>query len=160
MPNLSRRLSTIILILLLVSGCFLKPYVTISDAKFGTFSGTEIWKSNFHETSQFSFEINRNYGWVAHIKTNKKTISFAEELTLPTAPDSWGPAEPQSTRKISNQGKTATITRTVKPSGGMIFNSWKIVSGDPKGKHKIRIRIENEEPIEFNFIITNKNNQP
>ena len=156
MSHLFQRLFIVAITALILSGCLFEKYLEISDAQFGTFSGNEAKLSNFRATSRISFEVDKTYGWIVRLKTNKRKVTLIEEFSLPVAPASWGPEDPYSKRKISNFGRTATTTKTVYVINGVISHSWKIAPGDPSGEHRMLIKIDDKKPVKFKFVIVDK----
>lgn len=156
MNSLYQRLFIASITVLFLAGCAFGKPLEISEAQFGTFSSDGIRLSNFRATSRISFEVGKTYGWIARLKTSKRKVTFVEEFTLPVAPASWGAEDPLAKRTISNSGRTATTTKKVTVVNGVISHSWKIADGDPNGEHRILVKIEDQQPVEFKFEIVDK----
>jgi hypothetical protein len=63
----------------------------------------------------------------------------------------WGDAEHLGARSVSNDGRTSVTEREVSPERGVIFNSWTVASGDPKGRYVIRGFVEGSLTKTFEF---------
>jgi hypothetical protein len=63
----------------------------------------------------------------------------------------WGDAEAQGLHTISKDGRVSVMEREVTPDDGLIFNSWSVAAGDPQGRHKIRVLIDNRYERFFEF---------
>jgi hypothetical protein len=53
--------------------------------------------------------------------------------------------------EISADRKVSTLEREVTPERGFLFHSWSISPGDPKGRHVIKVTIEDAPPVVFEF---------
>jgi len=153
MSTLYKRIFTATITALFLVGCVFEMPLEIRDAQFGTFSDDGTRLSNFRATPRIALEVGNTYGWIAHLKTSKRKVTFVEEFTLPVAPASWGLEDPQAKRTVSNSGRTATTTKTVNVMNGVIFHSWKIAPGDPSGEHRMTVKIEDQKPLEFKFVV-------
>ncbi|SFN66513.1 hypothetical protein SAMN05660284_02008 [Formivibrio citricus] len=85
------------------------------------------------------------------LRTDKPKIKWREEFTLPAKPDTWGNPEPLGTRSVSTDGRVSITEREVSPERGIIFNSWAVAPGDPKGRYVIRVFIEGVLASVFEF---------
>jgi hypothetical protein len=120
-------------------------------AEFGIIDFDNAGKSVFIPTAVVPFKPEQSYGWIMLLRTAKAKISFREEFTLPVKPDTWGDPEPLGTRTLSADRRTAITERTVTPDRGLIFKSWQVAPGDPKGHHVIRVYIEGRLEKVFEF---------
>jgi hypothetical protein len=124
--------------------------VEILRSDFGLVNSPESGKPFFVSTKEVPMIENQAYGWIIHVQTKKTKIRWREELTLPSAPTTWGETE---TRKhyISEDKKVSVLEREVEPKDGLIFNFWSIEPGDPKGHYVIRVIIEDTLERVFEF---------
>jgi hypothetical protein len=118
---------------------------------FGLFNLSDPSKPSFVPSASVPLVPDQAYGWIIRIRTDKAKIKWREEFTLPFRPWTWGPAEPLGTRSVSNDGQTSVTEREVSTDRGLIFNSWSVASGDPKGKYIIRVFIEGSLAKTFEF---------
>ena len=125
--------------------------VQIIKAKFGLFNSPNSGKPPFIETNTVPLKTGQGYGWLILLKTDKPTIKWREEFTLPSAPATWGEGKPQAINKVTEDKKTSIIEKTVTPVHGVIFNAWEVAPGDPKGHYVIRVIIESAEEQRFEF---------
>jgi hypothetical protein len=93
--------------------------------------------------------VNQPYGWVVALKTTQSKIKWREEFILPSAPATWD--NQGGTHTVSPDRTVSVTEREVEPTRGIIFNSWSVAEGDPKGRYVIRLTIENATPIVFEF---------
>ncbi len=125
--------------------------VQIIKARFGLFNPPNSGKPPFIEAKTVPLKTGQGYGWLILLKTDKPTIKWREEFTLPSAPATWGEGKPQSINKVTDDKKTSITEKAVAPIHGVIFNAWEVAPGDPKGHYVIRVIIENTEEQRFEF---------
>ncbi|SFN48493.1 hypothetical protein SAMN05660284_01602 [Formivibrio citricus] len=123
----------------------------VVSADFGLFNSAESGRPLFESVKVVPLTPDQSYGWVILLRTNKPTIKWREEFTLPTKPDTWGAPESQGTRSVSTDGRVSITEREVSPERGIIFNSWAVAPGDPKGRYVIRVFIEGSLAHVFEF---------
>jgi hypothetical protein len=120
-------------------------------ADFGLFNSPESGKPLFVPTKVVPLTPNQGYGWIMLLRTDKPKIEWREEFTLPVKPDTWGDPEPLGSRSVSTDGRISITERVVSPERGLIFNSWAVAPGDPKGRYVIRVFIEGSLAKVFEF---------
>ena len=49
--------------------------------------------------------------------------------------------------------KVSILEREVPVEGNFLFNAWTISPGDPKGRHTMKVTIEDAPPVVFEFDI-------
>jgi len=127
--------------------------VHIVRAEFGLFNSPESEKPLFVATKTVPLTENQSYGWMILLVTKKTTIRWREELTLPSAPATWGDGEIQGegVHSISADRKVSVLECEVQPEDGLISNAWVLTPGDPKGHYVIRVTIENSLERTFEF---------
>jgi hypothetical protein len=126
-----------------------EPAVQIEQAGFGVFNWTADGRVDFKPTKTVPLTPNQEFGWVIVVTTTKPTVKWREEFTLPAAPETWGPVAGK--HELSADRKVSILEREVTPERGFIFNSWTIAPGDPKGRHVIKVTIEDAPPVVFEF---------
>ena len=127
-----------------------KGYEVVS-AEFGLFNSTSSTAADFAPTAVVPLTPNQGYGWVMRLRTAKPKIQWREEFTLPASPGTWGVPEPLGTRAVSEDGRTSVTEREVSPDQGLIYNSWAVAPGDPKGRYVIRVFVEGDLAKVFEF---------
>jgi hypothetical protein len=114
----------------------------VTSGEFGLFNFSDPSKPSFVPSALVPLVPDQAYGWIIRVRTEKAKIKWREEFTLPAKPTTWGAAEPVGTRSVSNDGRTSVTEREVSPDRGLIFNSWSVAPGDPKGRYIIRVFID------------------
>jgi hypothetical protein len=129
--------------------------VEVEQAVFGVLTTDAFGRPKFHPTRWVPYTPGRGqFGWMVMVRTQRPTLRWREELTLPDAPATWGGDAPQgrgARRTISPDRRTAT-TEAESPAP-MLMQLWQVAPGDPKGAHTIRVSIEGAAPIQFDFEI-------
>ena len=120
-------------------------------AEFGIFNQPNSGKPAFVPATVVPLTPNQGYGWIMLLRTTKPKIRWREEFTLPVKPNTWGDPEPLGTRSVSTDGRTSVTEREVSPDRGLIFNTWAVAPGDPKGRYVIRIFVEGSLVKVFEF---------
>ncbi len=123
--------------------------VQIEQAAFGVFNLTADGRVDFKPTNTVPLTPNLEFGWVIGVATAKPTVKWREEFTVPTPPETWGPTVGK--HEISADRKVSILEREVTPEGGFLSNSWIISPGDPKGRHVIKVTVEDAPPVVFEF---------
>ncbi|HEV2531562.1 hypothetical protein [Phenylobacterium sp.] len=119
----------------------------VLQSTFGVFSG-DAPNMQFTPTTKISRAAKPNYGWVIQVKTDKPSVHWREEFTLPAAA-TWG-VEGGPTR-VSKDRRTAVTERDVAPSEGLILNSWAVADGDPAGHYVIKVSVDGGPEQRFDF---------
>jgi len=114
----------------------------VLHADFGLFNAPESGRPLFVPAKVVPLTPYQGYGWIMRIRTDKPRIRWREEFTLPAKPDTWGDPEPLGSRSVSTDGRVSITEREVSPDRGIIFNSWAVAPGDPKGRYVIRVFVE------------------
>ena len=126
-----------------------EPTVRIEQSAFGVFRLTADGRVDFQPTKTVPLKPDQEFGWVIGVTTAKPMVRWREEFTVPTPPETWGPVEGK--HEISADRKVSILEREVTPDRGFLFNSWTISPGDPKGRHVIKVTIEDAPPVVFEF---------
>jgi hypothetical protein len=127
------------------------PEVTVVRAEFGLLGAPKSDEPAFTPSAVVPYRENQGYGWIILLKTNKSRIKWREEFTLPASPKTWGEGEKQGLRSISPDRKYSVTEREVTPDDGLIYNSWAVAPGDPRGRYLIRVIIEGIKEVSFEF---------
>jgi len=126
-----------------------EPAVRIEQSAFGVFDRTPDGRVDFKPSKTVPLTPNQEFGWIIGVTTTKPTVKWREEFTVPTPPETWGPTEGK--HEISADRKVSILEREVTLERGFLFNSWSISPGDPKGRHVIRVTVEDAPPVVFEF---------
>jgi hypothetical protein len=128
-----------------------QPSVQIEQAAFGVFNRTADGRVAFKPSKTVPLTPDQSFGWVIGVTTTKPAVKWREEFTVPAPPETWGPVEGK--HEISADRKVSILEREVTPERGFVFNSWTIAPGDPKGRHVIKVTIEDAPAVVFEFDI-------
>lgn len=120
-------------------------------AEFGLFNPPGSGKPAFAPVKVVPLVPNQGYGWIILLRTDKQKIKWREEFTLPAKPGTWGEPEPLGARSVSSDGRVSMTEREVTLDRGVIFNTWAVAPGDPKGHYVIRVFIEGTLARVFEF---------
>ncbi|NTW99044.1 MAG: hypothetical protein HGB35_03780 [Geobacteraceae bacterium] len=123
----------------------------VISADFGIFETNTSGKPVFVPTVVVPLTPNQGYGWVMLIRTDKPSIKWREEFTLPAIPATWGDSHLPGTSSVSADGLTSITEREVSPDQGVISNSWEVAPGDPQGHYVIRVFVEGSLAKVFEF---------
>ena len=126
-----------------------EPTVRVEQSAFGVFSLTADGRVDFKPTKTVPLKPNQEFGWVIGVTTTKPTVKWREEFTVPYPPETWGPVEGK--HEISADRKVSILEREVTLDRGFLFNTWTMAPGDPKGRHVIKVTIEDAPPVVFEF---------
>jgi hypothetical protein len=121
------------------------------SGEFGLFNLSDPSNLRFAPSTSVPLVPGQAYGWIIRVRTEKAKIKWREEFTLPVKPRTWGVDESVGTRSVSNDGRTSVTMREVSPDRGLIFNSWSVAPGDPKGRYSIRVFVEGYLAKAFEF---------
>jgi hypothetical protein len=126
-----------------------QPSVQIEQAAFGLFDRTPDGRIGFRPAKTVPLTPDQPFGWVIGLTTAKSTVKWREEFTVPYPPATWGPVDGK--HELSADRKVSILEREVTPERGFVFNSWTIAPGDPRGRHVIKVTIEDAPPVVFEF---------
>lgn len=127
--------------------------VQIIRAEFGLFQPSTTGNTLFIPAKTVPLVVGQIYGWRIVLKTNKARVKWREEFTLPLAPSTWGDAETHGINSVSENRRVSVMEREDAPVDGVMFNSWAVAAGDPKGHHLMRVLIDNRYEQVFEFDI-------
>jgi len=124
--------------------------VEIVRAEFGLVNIAESGQPQFIPTRTVPLKVDQGYGWIILLRTSKAKIKLREEFTLPSAPEIWGGVELGAV-SISEDRRAAVTEQEVEPVEGFVFRSWTVAPGDPSGRYRIRIIIDDSVEQVFEF---------
>ena len=126
--------------------------VEVLQAEFGLFHAPDSGKPSFEPSRTIPLKDGQEYGWFLILKTSRPTVTWREEFTLPSAPQSWGTGEDQGRQRISVDRTTSTTERTVPlDERGLVLNRWAVAPGDPAGRYEIRVFVDGVLVRTFEF---------
>ncbi len=100
--------------------------------------------------ARLKMQAGKTFGWQMKLKTAAKSLLVREEYFLPSAPKKW---EIDQAITTISQDRRIAISEFRMGSPEIIENAWRFVKGDPKGKYRIRVFIEDELVRDFHFIV-------
>ncbi|NET00995.1 MAG: hypothetical protein F6K62_12190 [Sphaerospermopsis sp. SIO1G2] len=124
---------------------------TVSKAEFGVRIVDSKGETNFFPTVKVPLKKGDTYGWRIKLNNRQGTVKWREVLTLPKAPETWSTSDAKDNFSLSGDGKTAVTKRTQTIKNGVIENYWQIAPGDPLGKYKIEVYVEDRLIATFQF---------
>ena len=122
-------------------------------ARFGLLVVDATGNPSLVETRRIPNAVDQSYGWIIEVGSESGAISWTEQLILPEAPASWGPAEVQPNASISRDRRTITIRDEGVAMNGYISNVWGVGEGDPSGEYSIRVTLSDGRSAEFLFTV-------
>jgi hypothetical protein len=123
----------------------------VSKSEFGVRIVNSQGQANFFPTMKVPLKKGDAYGWRITLQNYRGKVKWREVLRLPKAPETWATPEKNENFSLSADGTTAVTTRTQTVKNGVIENYWKIAPGDPLGKHRIEIYIDDSLISIFEF---------
>ncbi|TAF07315.1 MAG: hypothetical protein EAZ77_10275 [Nostocales cyanobacterium] len=128
--------------------------ITVNKSEFGVKIFNSQGKANFFPTTKVPLKKGDAYGWRIHLQNYRGKVKWREVLRLPKTPETWATHEKDENFSLSADGTTAITKRTQTSINGVIENFWKIAPGDPLGKHKIEVYIDDRliETFEFETV--------
>ncbi|MBE9050204.1 hypothetical protein IQ243_07210 [Nostocales cyanobacterium LEGE 11386] len=124
--------------------------IRVSKAEFGVLRIDSQGQGKFTPTNRVILHQSGKYGWRIQLKNYKGEVTWREVLQLPKPPETWATDDGENF-SLSKDGVEAVTTRTQFTSDGVIENFWTIVPGDPGGKHRIQVYIDNRPIATFDF---------
>lgn len=103
----------------------------------------------FVETDRVPLVTGATFGWRLRLSDGAGQVRLREELELPRAPRTW--RYPDHTR-ISADRRTAVTERLALPRDGWLDNAWTFTDGDPPGRYRLRVFLDDELVREFTFL--------
>ncbi|WP_411841130.1 hypothetical protein [Sphaerospermopsis aphanizomenoides] len=125
--------------------------ITVLKSEFGVRIVDAQGKANFFPTIKVPLKKGDAYGWRIKLQNYRGKVKWREVLRLPKAPETWATQEKNENFSLSVDGTTAVTKRTETSANGVIENFWKIAPGDPLGKHKIEVYVDERLVATFEF---------
>ncbi|MEH2011757.1 hypothetical protein [Nostoc sp.] len=126
--------------------------ITVSSALFGLKRVDTKGNVTIFQTTRVPLQEGNVYGWRIKLKDYQGEVKWREVLHLPKPPESWGTDNGEDF-SISADGTTSVTRRTQSAPDGVIENFWTIAPGDPVGKHRIEVYIDDRLISTFEFEI-------
>jgi hypothetical protein len=124
--------------------------ISVSKAEFGLKRVDFRGKTNVIPTTRVPLREGNIYGWRIQLKDYQSEVKWREVLRLPKPPETWGTDNGEDF-SISRDGTTAQTKRIQSAEDGVIENFWTIAPGDPLGKYKIEVYIDDRLIGSFEF---------
>jgi hypothetical protein len=128
-----------------------KP-ITVDKAEFGVARVDARGKVNFIPTFRVPLQEGNKYGWRIQLKDYKGEVTWREVLRLPKQPETWATDDGENFT-VSADGTEAVMRRKTLAEDGVIENFWTIAAGDPPGRHKIQVYVDDRLIATFDFEI-------
>ncbi|MBD2294367.1 hypothetical protein H6G06_12945 [Anabaena sphaerica FACHB-251] len=125
--------------------------ITVNKSEFGVRIVDSQGKANFFPTTKVPLKKGDAYGWRIKLQNYRGKVKWREVLRLPKTPETWATQEKDENFSLSADGTTAITKRTQTVTNGVIENFWKIAPGDPLGKHRIEVYIDDRLIAIFEF---------
>ncbi|WP_392530814.1 hypothetical protein [Nostoc sp. C117] len=126
--------------------------ITVSNAEFGLKRVDTKGNVTIFQTTKVPLQEGNAYGWRIKLNNYQGEVKWREVLHLPKPPETWGTDNGEDF-SISADGTTSVTRRTQSAPDGVIENFWTIAPGDPVGKHKIEVYIDDRLISNFEFEI-------
>jgi hypothetical protein len=128
-----------------------KP-ITVNKAEFGLVRVDSKGKFSFTPTIRVPLQEGVKYGWRIQLQNYKGEVKWREVLRLPKPPETWATDDGENLT-LSADGSEAVTNRIESTTDGVIENFWTIAPGDPIGKHRIQVYINDRLIAAFDFEI-------
>jgi len=122
----------------------------IVSSAFGIFQVDANNQPSFQPANVVPLIEKQSYGWIIQVKTDKATVHYREELSLPAAAKTWG-TEGSADIKVGQDQRTSVTERDVTPKNGIILNVWNVAAGDPAGHYIIKVTVDGSGVRQFDF---------
>jgi hypothetical protein len=124
--------------------------MTVKKAEFGVLREDKANQQTFIPTTKVPLKEGQRYGWRIQLKDAQSQLTWKEVLRLPKLPETWSTASGENF-SISPDGMEAVTKRTQPVKKGVIENFWTIAAGDPSGKHRLTVYVDNRSIGSFEF---------
>ncbi|WP_265272096.1 hypothetical protein [Nostoc sp. KVJ3] len=124
--------------------------ITVSKTEFGLKRVDSKGNVTIFQTTRVPLQEGNAYGWRIKLKDYQGEVKWREVLHLPKPPETWGTDNGEDF-SISADGTTSITRRTQSAPDGVIENFWTIAPGDPLGKYKIEVYIDDRLIDTFEF---------
>ncbi|MDZ8224405.1 MULTISPECIES: hypothetical protein [unclassified Nostoc] len=124
--------------------------ITVSNTEFGLKRVDSKGNVTILRTTRVPLQQGNAYGWRIKLKDYQGEVKWREVLHLPKPPETWGTDNGEDF-SISADGTTSVTRRTQSAPNGVIENFWTIAPGDPLGKYRIEVYIDDRLISTFEF---------
>ncbi|MFN6486484.1 MULTISPECIES: hypothetical protein [unclassified Nostoc] len=124
--------------------------IIVSKTEFGLKRVDSQGNVTIFQTKRVPLQEGNTYGWRIKLKNYQGEVKWREVLHLPKPPETWGTDNGEDF-SISADGTTSITRRTQSAPEGVIENFWTIAPGDPVGKHRIEVYIDDRLIGTFEF---------
>ncbi|MDF5736563.1 MULTISPECIES: hypothetical protein [unclassified Nostoc] len=124
--------------------------ITVINTEFGLKRVDSKGNVTIFQTTRVPLQEGTAYGWRIKLKDYQGEVKWREVLHLPKPPETWGTDNGEDF-SISADGTTSVTRRTQSTPNGVIENFWTIAPGDPVGKHRIEVYIDDRLISTFEF---------
>lgn len=124
--------------------------ITVTNAEFGLKRVDAKGNVTIFQTKTIPLQEGNAYGWRIKLKNYQREVKWREVLRLPKPPETWGTDNGENF-SISADGTTSVTRRTQSAPDGTIENFWTIAPGDPIGKYKIEVYVDDRLINTFEF---------
>ncbi|MEH2379118.1 MAG: hypothetical protein V7K27_09575 [Nostoc sp.] len=124
--------------------------ITVINTEFGIKRVDSKGNVSIFRTTRVPLQEGNAYGWRIKLKDYQGEVKWREVLHLPKPPETWGTDNGEDF-SISADGTTSVTRRTQSAPEGVIENFWTIAPGDPVGKHRIEVYIDDRLISTFEF---------
>ncbi|MEH2319635.1 hypothetical protein [Nostoc sp.] len=124
--------------------------ITVINTEFGLRRVDSKGNVTIFQTTRVPLQEGNAYGWRIKLKDYQGEVKWREVLHLPKPPETWGTDNGEDF-SISADGTTSVTRRTQPAPKGVIENFWTIAPGDPVGKHRIEVYIDDRLISTFEF---------
>lgn len=128
--------------------------VDIVGAEFGLFDGSRPGELVFEPTAVVPHKVGQRYGWVIEVRTPKRSLAVREEylLPLPSAAAEAADAVAQSLT-LPAERRSQVSQRQLVPVDGRIYGEWSVGPGEPRGRRRLQVLIENRPAATFEYAV-------
>jgi len=130
--------------------------VEIVSAEFGRFeAGEQSNETVFVPTTVVPHRQGQRYGWVIEVRHAPRSLSVREEYLIaqpsaPTDADKTPEANPGGLRLVPPR-RNQVSQRQLVPVDNRIYGEWAIGPGEPAGRRKLQVIIEEQQVASFDF---------
>ena len=121
------------------------PPVEILYSASGRIEKGTDGRASYTRAEDIPLRVGQGYGWCANIRTNKPKVKVIEQVTV-AAPTTWGST---GSLVVSEEGRTAKVTRERDTATGVLCGAWSVGSDDPPGPVQVKVTIEEKVELQF-----------
>lgn len=124
-----------------------EPEVQVLSAEAGLFGPPGTEPGSFVPGARLPLKDGQVFGWRIRLRSTRPEVTVHEQLTLPAEPRTWGDPEPDIRRRTSADGRSAESVYRKRPVDGVIWHTWQVTQGDPRGTWTLTLRVEQAPPV-------------